>query len=74
MRQLVLLTALILSTLTACTPSHCEEDGVQHRVGDTYTCADGCNFCECGVNGVTSTRLYCAEDTGVDDTADTIAP
>ena len=32
MRPLLLLSALILPGLTACTPSHCEVDGVQHRV------------------------------------------
>lgn len=71
MRPLLLLSALLFPGLTACTPSHCEVDGVQHRVGETYTCADGCNTCECGLNGVSSTLMFCYEDTGgVDDTAD----
>ena len=69
MRRLLLQIAVILPALTACTPSHCEVDGVQHRVGETYTCADGCNTCECGLNGVSSTLMFCAQDTG--DTADT---
>ncbi|MBK7759910.1 MAG: hypothetical protein IPI35_26610 [Deltaproteobacteria bacterium] len=72
MRRLALLIAVILPALTACTPSHCEVDGVQHRVGESYTCGDGCNICECGLNGVSSTLMYCATDTGgLDDTADT---
>ena len=74
MRRLALLIAVILPALTACTPSHCEVDGVQHRVGETYTCADGCNTCECGLNGVSSTLMDCYEDTGgSDDTEDTSA-
>ena len=74
MRTLLLLSALLLPGLTACTPSHCEVDGVQHRVGETYTCADGCNTCECGLTGVSSTLIACYEDTGgVDDTADSAA-
>ncbi len=72
MRHLLLLSAVILPALTACTPSHCEVDGVQYRVGETYTCADGCNTCECGLTGVSSTLMDCYEDTGgLDDTADT---
>ena len=72
MRHLLLFSAVILPALTACTPSHCEVDGVQYRVGETYTCADGCNTCECGLTGVSSTLMDCYEDTGgLDDTADT---
>jgi hypothetical protein len=71
MRLSLLLAALILPALTACTPSHCEVDGVAHRVGETYPCADGCNTCECGLTGVSSTLMFCATDTGgPDDTAD----
>lgn len=73
MRRLLLLAALLTPALTACTPSHCEVDGVKHRVGETYPCADGCNTCQCGLSGVSSTLMYCAEDTGggADDSGDT---
>ena len=74
MRRLLVLTALILPTLTACATSHCEVDGVHYQVGDSYTCADGCNTCECGLNGVSSTLMDCYSDTGGgDDTDDTSA-
>ena len=72
MRHLLLLSAVILPALTACTPSHCEVDGVQHRVGETYTCGDGCNICSCTLLGASTTTASCIEDTGDgDDTADT---
>ena len=65
---------MILPLLTACTPSRCEVDGVGHRIGESYLCADGCNTCTCTLDGVTSTRMACLDDTGgVDDTADTAA-
>jgi hypothetical protein len=64
MRLSSLLAALLVPTLTACTPSVCEVDGVAHRVGETYLCADGCNTCTCALDGVTSTRLACLDDTG----------
>ncbi len=44
MRHLLLLTALILPTLTACSMGHCEVDGVHYEVGETWACADGGSF------------------------------
>jgi hypothetical protein len=41
MRQLSLIFALLIPALTSCTPSRCEVDGVAHRVGESWTCADG---------------------------------
>lgn len=74
MRPLALLITLLVPTLTACSPSHCAVDGVQHKVGESYPCADGCNTCTCGADGVTSTRMACLDDTGgADDTADSAA-
>ena len=71
MRRLALIITLLVPGLTACAPTHCEVDGVQHKVGDTTPCGDGCNTCTCGLDGVTSTRMACLDDTGgVDDTAD----
>ena len=63
MHPLLLLTALILPALTACSPSHCEADGVQYKVCDTYTCEDGCNTCECTADGVNQTDMACNTDT-----------
>ncbi|MCK6522625.1 hypothetical protein L6R49_14435 [Myxococcota bacterium] len=72
MRRLLLLAALLTPALSACTPSHCEVDGVKHRIGETYRCADGCNTCQCSPTGVSSTLMDCAEDTGgADDSGDT---
>lgn len=72
MRPLISLTALLLPLLTACAPAHCEVDGVSHRIGESYPCADGCNTCTCEATGVSATRMACLEDTGggLDDTAD----
>lgn len=71
MRALALLITLILPTLTACSPAHCEVNGVKYEIGDSYPCADGCNTCTCRLDGVTSTRMACLDDTGgADDTAD----
>ena len=72
MRLSLFLAALILPALTACTPSRCEVDGVRHRIGESYPCADGCNTCTCTLGGVSSTLMACYEDTGgAEDTADT---
>ena len=72
MRHLLLLTALILPTLTACSMGHCEVDGVHYEVGETWACADGCNSCTCTEDGVSQTDMACNTDTGaVDDTDDT---
>ncbi|MBK7759907.1 MAG: hypothetical protein IPI35_26595 [Deltaproteobacteria bacterium] len=35
MRRLALIITLLVPGLTACAPTHCEVDGVQHKVGDT---------------------------------------
>ena len=72
MRRLLVLTALILPTLTACSTSHCEVDGVHYQVGDSYACADGCNTCTCTEDGVSTTDMACNIDTGdSEDTAGT---
>ena len=69
MRQLVLLITLIVPALTACSPPHCEVDGVHYEVGETWACADGCNSCTCTEDGVSQTDMACNTDTGaVDDT------
>ena len=74
MRLFALLTAVILPMFTACTPSHCEVDGVSHHIGESYPCADGCNTCTCTHDGVSSTRMACLDDSGgAEDTADTAA-
>ena len=64
MRRLLRITALIALPLTACTPSVCEVDGVQRRVGESWTCADGCNTCTCTLDGVSTTDMACNIDTG----------
>ena len=64
MRPLALLLTLILPTLTACSPAHCEADGVQYKIGDNYPCADGCNTCTCTADGVSQTDMDCNTDTG----------
>ena len=70
MRQLVLLITLIVPALTACSPPHCEVDGVQHNIGESYPCADGCNTCTCTVDGESHTDMDCNIDSGdSDDTA-----
>lgn len=74
MRHFILLITLMIPTLTACSPSHCEVDGVQHKIGDSYPCADGCNTCTCTADGVSQTEMDCNTDTGdSEDTADTSA-
>ena len=63
---------MILPLLTACTPSRCEVDGVGHRIGESYLCADGCNTCTCTLTGTFHTDMDCHYDTGgEEDTADT---
>ena len=70
MRHLALLIALVVPTLTACTPSRCEVDGVPHRIGETYAC--GCNTCTCELLGVSTTTMHCFDDPlNSEDTADT---
>ena len=70
MRLFLLLSAVILPALTACTPSHCEVDGVHYEVGESWTCADGCNSCTCTADGVSQTDMACNVDTGGGDDPD----
>jgi hypothetical protein len=45
--------------------SSCTYQGVQHRAGDHFPSADGCNTCGCHANGsVVCTARACANDAG----------
>ncbi|MEY3212963.1 MAG: Beta-microseminoprotein [Pseudomonadota bacterium] len=69
MRRHALVIPMTLPALTACTPSPCEVDGVAYRVGESWTCADGCNSCTCTEDGVSQTDMCCITDSdAVDDT------
>merc|ERR1719369_2618588 len=45
-----------------------DEIGAQYQDGDTWTCADGCNKCDCSKGRVISTKRkcikYCKDETG----------
>ncbi len=41
----------------------CEEGGETHDLGDSWTCSDGCNNCECTRDGVVRTDIECESRT-----------
>lgn len=62
-----LLVALLVALCGACggedeTEQTCTEGGKTHRVGESWTCADGCNRCSCSAPGTyTSTGMACID-------------
>ncbi len=70
-----LLAGLALSALlTGCCV---DADGNRRHVGESYTCADDCNTCSCGLFGESYTMMYCPDkddDSGADgETGDSTA-
>lgn len=41
------------------TEKQCNDGGKLYQLGQTWACADGCNTCKCGEQGVESTLMAC---------------
>jgi hypothetical protein len=72
------LLALSIAWVTSCGGvlgfDACREGGRDHARGETWECADGCNTCFCGDEGLTSTLAECQGDVPSEDELDAAAP